>query len=231
MTADRTSSPRFFTSLIWALLFLPISTPIFAASETVEEGLDALRQGNFAEAFCIWRPLANAGDAEAAYNLGWLYANGNGLRVDVEKAIRWWEAAAMQGHLEAQFTLGLTYTTGEGIKKDTEAALRWFLKAARGGQTDAQEIIREFVQVGSSLVDEHLNGILQLPWIGDRLRVKVKRANLRAGPGTGNEIVETVTEGSELVEIGHHGNWSYIINPDTKKRGWIADWLTVRTTP
>ncbi|KRT56053.1 Bacterial SH3 domain, partial [endosymbiont of Ridgeia piscesae] len=106
-----------------------------------------------------------------------------------------------------------------------------FFYRSHGKQYTLPILSERLIQVGSSVVDEHLNGILQLPWIGDKLRVKVKRANLRAGPGTGNEIVETVTEGSELVEIGHHGNWSYIINPDTKKRGWIADWLTVRTTP
>lgn len=35
--------------------------------------MDSLNAGDFAEAFCIWRPLAMQGHVEAAYHLGWLY--------------------------------------------------------------------------------------------------------------------------------------------------------------
>ena len=38
------------------------------------------------------------GVAEAQYQLGWLYANGNGLRVDLARGIEWWRRAAARGH-------------------------------------------------------------------------------------------------------------------------------------
>ena len=63
--------------------------------------MNALLEGNFAEAYCKWKPLAQRGYAEAQYNLGWLYANGNGLNVDLQLAHHWWAAAARQGHADA----------------------------------------------------------------------------------------------------------------------------------
>ncbi|MEW8077489.1 MAG: hypothetical protein AB2754_03245 [Candidatus Thiodiazotropha endolucinida] len=35
-----------------------------------ELGMTSLKAGDYAEAFCLWRPLAMQGDSEAAYHLG-----------------------------------------------------------------------------------------------------------------------------------------------------------------
>lgn len=83
-----------------------------------ESGMQSLMQGNYAEAYCQWRPLADQGYAEAQYHVGWLYANGNGLAVDLSRALEFWTAAAEQGHADAQFAVGLAYTTGDGVEKD-----------------------------------------------------------------------------------------------------------------
>ena len=106
-----------------------------------EAGMKALREGNYAEAYCRWRPLAERGYAEAQYHLGWLFANGNGMSVDIEQALAWWGEAARQGHADAQFAVGLAYTTGEGMKKDLDEAINWYLAAARQGHQDARDIL------------------------------------------------------------------------------------------
>ena len=41
-----------------------------AAAKDLEDAVDAMRTGDFAEAYCIMRPLADAGDADAQYNIG-----------------------------------------------------------------------------------------------------------------------------------------------------------------
>ena len=52
------------------------------------------------------RARADQGVAEAQYNLGVMYARGDGVPEDEAEALRWYRLAADQGHADAQFTLG-----------------------------------------------------------------------------------------------------------------------------
>ena len=114
---------------------------------TLQSGLEALALGNYAEAYWLWRPLADGGNAEAQHHIGWLYANGHGLKVDVPKAISWWEKAAASGHAESQFAIGMTYLTGDGdtIKKNVSEAIHWLVKAAINGSSDAREVVQQLM--------------------------------------------------------------------------------------
>ncbi|MBL3588487.1 MAG: hypothetical protein JMN24_01670, partial [gamma proteobacterium endosymbiont of Lamellibrachia anaximandri] len=68
--------------MVLIFLFVILLYSNVSQADRFDLGLIALQRGDFAEAFCIWNPLAVEGHKDAAYNLGWLYANGNGLRVD-----------------------------------------------------------------------------------------------------------------------------------------------------
>ena len=75
------------------------------------------------------------GDADAQFNLGERYYNGDGVDRDEEEAERLWRLAAEQGHADAQLSLGkfadrFTYRTAE--------AGRWYRLAAEQGHVDAQ---------------------------------------------------------------------------------------------
>ena len=50
------------------------------------------------------RTRAEAGDAEAQCQLGWLYAHGG--RNNNNEAVRWYRLAAEQGHIVAQHSGG-----------------------------------------------------------------------------------------------------------------------------
>ena len=52
--------------------------PTPASAETIADGISAYRQGDYQRARDIWRPLAEAGDAVAQFNLGKLYEYGGG---------------------------------------------------------------------------------------------------------------------------------------------------------
>ena len=191
-----------------------------------EEGMKSLKNGDFAEAYCLWRPLAMRGNADAAYHLGWLYANGNGLRVDGRKAVYWWTQAAQRGHTDAQFALGMAYTNGDGIKEDKSKAAEWFMRAAEAGNADARELIREMVRVGAEEIRPWLAKLVQQPWLGQRVRVKVEGANLRAGPGRDKPLLGRVKKGARLIVLDRHGRWCQVIEPAGLKVSWIAGWLT-----
>ena len=96
----------------------------------------ALNQGNYEKAQRLLQPLAEKGNAEAQYNLGFAYARGKNPE-DLVKAREWYEKAAAQGYAGAQYNLGLMYYSGLGGAQDSAKAREWLEKAA--AQTENAE--------------------------------------------------------------------------------------------
>ena len=70
-------------STLLILLFISFATALnTAVAKDLDDAVSAMRTGDFAEAYCIMRPLAESGDADSQYNIGWMYVNGYGLRVN-----------------------------------------------------------------------------------------------------------------------------------------------------
>jgi len=59
-----------------------------------EDGVAATLKGDYATAMRLWRPLADQGVASAQYNLGVMYANGQGVPQDYAAAVSWYRKAA-----------------------------------------------------------------------------------------------------------------------------------------
>ena len=83
-----------------------------------DAGVAAYDQDDYATALQEFRPLAAQGDARAQFNLGLMYANGEGVAEDDSQATEWYRQAAAQGDTQAQFNLGWMYATGEGVVED-----------------------------------------------------------------------------------------------------------------
>ncbi|MDA0653367.1 MAG: hypothetical protein O3C49_08845, partial [Proteobacteria bacterium] len=60
-------------------LCLLLATP---AGAGYDEGMAAHSRGDYAAALREWRPLAEQGNADAQYNLGYMYENAQGLPLD-----------------------------------------------------------------------------------------------------------------------------------------------------
>jgi tetratricopeptide (TPR) repeat protein len=189
------------------------------------KGVEALERGHFAEAYCYWRPVAENGHAEAQYHLGWLYANGNGMPVDIETAISWWEKAANQGHAEAEFALGLAYTTGEDVGRDMDKAVSWYLKAAEAGHEDARDIVRRMLEADNPAIRGRLKDPGSLDWLKVRHIVEADRANVRAGPGTDHRIVGSLDKGAQVWVLWRRGGWAHILFGGEGETAWIYDKL------
>ena len=84
---------------------------------------------------------AEAGDAFAQYNLGLIYAQGDGVPKDATKAVEWFQKAAVQGDARAQRNLGLSYAYGDGVPRDVANAVEWYQKAAAQGDAGALLIL------------------------------------------------------------------------------------------
>jgi uncharacterized protein len=109
-----------------------------AAHAGLNEGLEAVRKGDFATAVKELRPLADRGNAEAQYRVGLMYEFGRGYPADKAQGIVWFRKSADQGNAAAQQELGIIYATGDGVPKDDAQAVAWFQKAAKAGNAAAQ---------------------------------------------------------------------------------------------
>ncbi|MCE7887345.1 MAG: hypothetical protein DYH13_07575 [Alphaproteobacteria bacterium PRO2] len=92
---------------------------------------------NYERALFWFEQAANAGVANAAYNLGVLNHQGLGTAPDLAKAIDWYARAADLGHPEAQYNLGIAYIEGVGVPYDPFKANAYFEKAASQGIMEA----------------------------------------------------------------------------------------------
>jgi TPR repeat protein len=84
------------------------------------------------------RKKAEVGDAEAQFDLGSVYANGDVVPKDYIEAAKWFRKAAEQGFANAQLFLGNMYENGDGVPKDYAQAVKWYRKAAEQGLANAQ---------------------------------------------------------------------------------------------
>ena len=69
---------------------------------------------------------AKKGDMTAQYNLGVMYANGQGVTQNYSKAFEWYSRAAAQGDADAQYRLGLMYASGQGVTQNYSKAFEWY---------------------------------------------------------------------------------------------------------
>ena len=89
---------------VLGIALILVSAPALA---DVKAGVDAWGRGDYATAIKEWRGPADAGDADAQFNLGQAYKLGNGVPKDLGQAEKWYKMAADQGHLQANDNYGL----------------------------------------------------------------------------------------------------------------------------
>jgi TPR repeat protein len=110
-----------------------------ASAQDYEAGLKAFQAEIYARARDIWRPLADAGDAQAQYGLGVMYERGaGGIAADPSRAAHWYARAVGQDHPSAQNNLGLMFAQGRGVQRDPVRATRLWQSAAEAGHLMAQ---------------------------------------------------------------------------------------------
>ena len=116
---------------LFALFLLTLSVGLPAGP--LDEGLVAFQAGNYQQAFELWKPLAESGDAKAQYNIGLLFMNGLGVEKNPVYARELFRAAARQGMVDAQYNLGLIYFQGiSTFRRNYDAHHWWSLSAAQG---------------------------------------------------------------------------------------------------
>ena len=111
---------------------------VFAHTDPLQQAANAEAAGDYTLAVKLYSPLAEAGNADAQFNLAELIDEGKGTLEDERLALRWYLLAANQGHTAAQSTLGSFYLVGRGVELDYIQALKWCRIAAAAGDPQAQ---------------------------------------------------------------------------------------------
>jgi hypothetical protein len=88
--------------------------------------------------FADLEKLADQGDADAQWQLGVRYHNGEEVAHDDTQAVMWFFRAAEQGHALAQATLGAYYWAGRGVPQDLSKAYFWSTLALAQGDENSR---------------------------------------------------------------------------------------------
>lgn len=72
-----------------------------AMADPMERGILAFLKGDNNTALQVFRPLADNGNKDAQYQLGYMYQTGTGVGKSSAEALKWYELAAKQGHNSA----------------------------------------------------------------------------------------------------------------------------------
>jgi TPR repeat protein len=147
-------------------LFLPLALGLalaMPAAADLADGIAAMERGDHAAAAAAWRPLAEAGQAEAQARLGFLYEKGRGVAQDPGRAARWYRAAAEQGHATGQYSLGRLYELGHGVARDAALALAWYREAARQGHAKGRYKLGLAHAGGAGVVQDYREAV---KWLG-----------------------------------------------------------------
>jgi TPR repeat protein len=206
------------------ILILPMLIAQTVSASDVSDAIDAMRAGNFAEAYCVLKPHAEAGDPEAQYNIGWMYLNGYGLAMNDRLALDWWQRASDQGYTDASFSIAMLYSLGEGqVKKDMDKAVEYYLMAVEDGHEDANMIVRSMLARDDKSVRERKQEIIRTYGylIGPLFDVKVERANVRQQPSLESSIITVVEAGTTLVELSVKGKWMQVGLLESGDIAWI----------
>lgn len=175
---------------------------------------------------------AKNGDAEAQYQVGLCYYEGNGVEKDEKKAAEWFfksmnlgndeartkfysfwskplEKMAKKGDAEAQHYLGLCYYNGSGIAQDKEIAGEWFMKSYKNGNIEARKILYSYEnRAWKSRMKTYTSDDMELRG-GDRVDIKRIAQSVIEGELTYMYIDKAEFEKMGLTNDGPENGWGF----------------------
>lgn len=90
----------------------------------------AIADQHYWDAFQDLMPLAEAGNAQAQYELAGFYHWGRVGAANFDKARKWYDRSARQGNVDAMVGLAIMNATGQGGPVDRQAAVKWLVIAS-----------------------------------------------------------------------------------------------------
>ena len=120
--------------IITLLLLLHVN--LFAS-----DALAAFETKDYNKAYTLYLQDAKNGDIKASYALSYLYFNGLGTPLSIEKGLAAITNSALEGYSVAQFNLAMMYLQGDKVEKNYDTALTWLSQASEQDHSEAQYTI------------------------------------------------------------------------------------------
>jgi TPR repeat protein len=130
-----------------------------AWADAYDDGLRAYEANRYEEAIAIWTTLAEQGNVQAQFNLGFIHEFGYGTGADYAAAFHWYLRAAENGHEQARRFVAWMYETGKGVARDVERAREWQRIAAVAAEPDA--VAHDDFDAAAQALFEHLQAELE----------------------------------------------------------------------
>lgn len=159
-TRIRTSRLAFRLSVlisIWAVSTVYSAHVGHGYAQDFSKGLEAYKRKQLDAAQAEFRPLADAGQANAQYYMGIIHLQ----RSEILKALAYFKLSAAQGTRSAQYNLGVIFAKGDGVSKDFEEAIKWYALAGEQGHPNAQFNLGVFYRDGLGTT---VNGRKAVEW-------------------------------------------------------------------
>ncbi len=173
-----------------AVIVLTIGPAGHLFADQLDDAAAAYERKDYATAVRLFRDLAEQGNAIAQYNLGAMYARGQGVPQDRKTAGEWYRKAAAKrdvraaqsklfedpseaegnrvlaglGNPDAQYNVGLMYSVGQGgVPQDYAEAIKWYHKAAEQGHARAQHNLGRMYDAGEGMPQDYAEAV---KWYG-----------------------------------------------------------------
>ncbi|MCE0723075.1 MULTISPECIES: tetratricopeptide repeat protein [Legionella] len=103
---------RLFNRLIVVIFISALAGCAVTSAMNLREGIDSFRVEDYRRAFIRLKPLAQKGQPDAQYAVGYMYYYGKGVVEDRKKAWFWINAAANLGQPDAKVAIQILASGG-----------------------------------------------------------------------------------------------------------------------
>ncbi|MEM7119664.1 MAG: tetratricopeptide repeat protein [Pseudomonadota bacterium] len=125
--------------LLASVSFALTATVSLGAFAGMDEAMNAYNSGQFESAYEEFEILYGQGDPEAAYYLGRMHHQGEGVPQNFSQALNWYRTAADGGSAEAFFAMGQMYEKGQGSPQDFTRAFESYQGASNRDHMTARK--------------------------------------------------------------------------------------------
>ena len=122
-----------------------------SAVGSLNRGNQYYDQKNYEDAAKWYQQSANDNNAEGMTSLGYMYANGLGVKADYSVAAKWYIKGAENGNARAMSYIGMLKENGAGVTKNLKEAFTWYTKAANSGNATGMFNLARMYETGTGV--------------------------------------------------------------------------------
>lgn len=102
-----------------------VSFASYGANDNLDEAINKLQQGQFKEAFSLFKRLAGTNNVTAQFYVAQCYEHGIGVDANESEAFFMYRRAAERGFAPAMYDIAKCYRNGIGVAPNKDRAVEW----------------------------------------------------------------------------------------------------------